>query len=168
MTDRRKLVSVRFGVLMLTLALSVAPNAALADIGRLFFTPEERATFEKMRRMHAAGPVATLPEVPSVIEEDFSTELEPMKPTITIDGFVRRSNGRTTLWVNRENSYDGNLSASQIDAQTTHMHGEKIHLTPLGENIRVRLKSGQSYDPNTTTVTDVYERPPQSDEMLER
>jgi hypothetical protein len=161
----RNLALICFGVT----ALLVMSSAAVADIGRLFFTPQERATFEKIRREQVAGPAVQLPEIPSEAPiEEFSTGPEPLKPTITIDGFVQRSNGLTTLWVNRENSYDGNMSASQIDALTTHIHGAKVHLTPLGEHTRVRLKSGQSYDPNTTVVTDVYERPRNPEEMLAR
>ncbi|MFT4581325.1 MAG: hypothetical protein ACI915_005608 [Gammaproteobacteria bacterium] len=165
MIARRTIASIGFGIIV----LAVMCDAAVADIGRLFFTPQERAAFDKMRQTQAAGPAEKPPEIPAdMVIEGFATEPEPLKPTITIDGFVRRSNGRTTLWVNRENSYDGNLSASQIEAHTTHMHGSKIHLTPLGEDLRVRLKSGQSYDPNTMTVTDVYETARNSDDMVER
>ncbi len=80
-----------------------------------------------------------------------------MKPTITIDGYVRRSNGRATLWVNGENSYDGDLAASRIDPHTARVKGTEVSVTPVDGDTPIRLKPGQSYDPNSMTTTDAYE-----------
>ena len=66
-------------------ALVAASTAAFAaDLGVLFHTPDERARLDKLRRgepseVTAAGPVAAKPEV---------------------TGFVRRSDGRSTVWIN--------------------------------------------------------------------
>lgn len=57
--------------------------AAADDLGVLFHTPEERARLDRLRRGEAtetaAGPVAAKPE---------------------ITGYVRRSDGRSTVWIN--------------------------------------------------------------------
>lgn len=68
--------------LFLALAL-IAPAAAAADasnLGTLFHTVEERERLDKMRRGE--------PEVPGGV---------PGKPQVT--GYVRRSDGRSTVWV---------------------------------------------------------------------
>lgn len=70
-------------VLVLALAL-VAPAAGAAELGTLFHSPEERANLEKLRRGEAV-------------------EVEVLgaparKPEVT--GFVRRSDGRNTIWIN--------------------------------------------------------------------
>lgn len=71
--------------LALLAALLAVPAAAVAadDLGVLFHTPEERARLDRLRRGEAtetaAGPVAAKPE---------------------ITGYVRRSDGRSTVWIN--------------------------------------------------------------------
>lgn len=72
--------------LALLAALAAALPAARAadDLGVLFHTAEERARLDQLRRGDpvvetAAGPVAAKPE---------------------ITGYVRRSDGRSTVWIN--------------------------------------------------------------------
>ena len=154
MTTSIKLNCRRFGILVLWLVA----GAVSADVGRLFFSPGKRAMLEQMRQSDAHELVEVPIEVdPAIDLQPLATEPEELKPAITINGYVRRSNGRTTIWINQENSYDGDLSASQIESDTAHMHGTKVHVTPLGDDTRVRLKAGQSYDPNAAQITDAYE-----------
>lgn len=65
-------------------AFAVLPAAAL-DFGTLFHTPEERAYLDRVRRGEPAVPATALPERPVV------------PPDIT--GYVKRSDGRNTLWL---------------------------------------------------------------------
>ena len=68
---------------LLIALLLAAPLPALADagnLGTLFHSAEERARLDKMRRGE--------PEVPAGV---------PGKPQVT--GYVRRSDGRSTVWV---------------------------------------------------------------------
>jgi hypothetical protein len=68
------------------LFLVAAPAPASAqELGRLFFTPEQRAALDARRK-------ARLPDKPAVA-------VAP-SPTARIDGVVRRSDGPTTVWVN--------------------------------------------------------------------
>jgi hypothetical protein len=72
--------------LALALLFACAPLAA-AELGTLFHTAEERARLDRMRRGEPATPQpgsATTPRAPS-------------PPEVT--GFVRRSDGRNTLWI---------------------------------------------------------------------
>lgn len=69
--------------LLLALAL-LAPAAGAAELGTLFHSPAERATLEKLRRGE-------------VVQEE-APGIPPRKPEIT--GFVRRSDGRNTVWIN--------------------------------------------------------------------
>lgn len=134
--------------------------AAGADMGRLFFSPAERDAFQAARRAAKAPPVA------EIIEPEPEINIEPLElivqeplPTITLDGYVRRSNGRATLWINGENSYDGDLSASEIDPPSVKLYDKAVRVSQTGRNGSVRLKPGQSYDPNSTSTTDAYEVP---------
>ena len=145
-----------FGLSTLSIFVSAKPEAA--DFGRLFFSPAERLEFEQARHAPVPGPIkenpAPEPDTLSIKIEDETPEL---KPIITIDGYVRRSHGTATLWVNGENNYDGDLHASQVDARATHLRSSTVHLTPIGGDKPISLKPGQSYDPNAVVTSDAYE-----------
>ncbi len=59
-----------------------APPAAAEALGRLFFTPERRAALDRQRQYN--------------IQETRTIQ----GGSLQLDGIVRRSSGRTTVWVN--------------------------------------------------------------------
>ena len=67
-------------LLALALALSAAGAAAEAPLGRLFFTPQERADLDSGKTRTTADAA--------------------LAPPPTLDGVVRRSDGRGTVWIN--------------------------------------------------------------------
>jgi len=70
---------------ILVLAL-LAPSVTLAqDLGRLFFTPEQREALDSRRK-------ARVPDKPAAAMV--------VSPTTRVDGFVKRSGGPSTVWVN--------------------------------------------------------------------
>ncbi len=71
----------RFAFALLALA---AACAHAADLGTLFNTPEERDRLDRMRRGE--------PEVPPQATHEHSR-------TPTLTGFVKRSDGRNTIWI---------------------------------------------------------------------
>jgi hypothetical protein len=74
--------------LFMGITLLLATSAIGAqDLGRLFFTPEERAALDARRKAR----VPDRPAAPVVAS-----------PTTRLDGYVRRSEGRSTVWVNGE------------------------------------------------------------------
>ncbi|MGH8722325.1 MAG: hypothetical protein ACREU4_10095, partial [Burkholderiales bacterium] len=77
---------------LLLLCAVLAPGAAPAqELGRLFFTPEQREALDARRR-------ARLPDKPAALAPS---------PTTRIDGSVTRSSGRATLWVDGAAVPDG-------------------------------------------------------------
>lgn len=144
-------------VVTVFVALAV-PVAGAAEVGRLFFTQAERAALERARRQAEEAPAIEIEPPPSrpIVAETAPAEALPV---ITVDGYVRRSGGEATLWVNGENSYDGNLGASRIDPRTARVRGDRIAIIPDDTRAPVLLKPGQSYDPNSATTADMYEFP---------
>ena len=70
----------------------VAANVAGAEpLGRLFFTPKERAALDRGK----AGQPAELVEV---------TPADPRRP-MEMNGYVARSDGKTTVWMDGEPRY---------------------------------------------------------------
>src|SRR4051812_23746051 len=85
----------RMRPLVLLLGL-VAAHAAWAaqPIGRLFFTPAERAALDASR---VQKPV---PQAAAAQQE--AAAARPPSQTITYSGIVRRSDGKSTLWLNNK------------------------------------------------------------------
>ncbi|MDW8467835.1 MAG: hypothetical protein RML56_01280 [Burkholderiales bacterium] len=72
--------------LLLAVAVASIPAATAAhELGRLFFTPEQRAALDARRK-------AKIPEKPAPVVVE--------APVTRLDGFVRREDGRSTVWVN--------------------------------------------------------------------
>lgn len=117
---------------LLGLALSVPGPACAQEVGRLFFTPEQRAALDARRKARVPDQPA-----PAVI----------ISPTTRVDGFVKRSGGPSTVWVNGEPLNEGGGDAPRIGAQVS---------VPLGEGgRRANLKPGEVLDRGTGQVRDV-------------
>ena len=105
-------------------------NAEAQQLGRLFFTDDQRAALDARRR-------ARVPDKPSAAPVVAS-------PTTRLDGFVRRSAGPSTVWVNGE----------QLPENVR--PGERSVSVPVGDSgTRVELKPGQELDRGSGEVRDV-------------
>ena len=154
---------------LFALLTSAASASLAADVGRLFFTPAERLAFERARQAAEAGSESEITDPDPVIAVPVIETLpQTMKPMITVDGYVRRSRGTTTLWVNGENSYDGDLYSSQVDPNSTHISGGIVRLAPMDGDYSIGLKPGQTYDPNSIVTIDAYEMPVMGDDLGRR
>jgi hypothetical protein len=82
----------RLALFLLGLTLTQAASAA-QPVGRLFFTPSERAQLDAMRTQKPSPQQAAAapPQEP-----------RPTSQTITYSGIVRRNDGRSTLWLNNK------------------------------------------------------------------
>ncbi len=118
--------------ILLVLAAAGA-QAQTPPIGRLFTTPEERHQLDVARGILPAPP-APPP----------AAAAPPPPAPVTVDGFVRRSGGKSTVWLNQDAQYGGQHGAKDARVTVT---------LPSGQ--RLRVKPGQSVDMNTGTVKDV-------------
>jgi len=114
-------------------SLSLLAPAAAADapeLGRLFFTPERRAALERQRTLN-------LQEAQTL-----------QGSTMSLDGVVHRSSGKTTVWINRQ-------AQNEHDAQRT---GVSVTVSPKtpgsalvapGEEAPARIKVGETINRST-------------------
>jgi hypothetical protein len=115
----------------------VSPARSDDRLGRLFFTPEQRATLDARRR-------ARLPDKPAAAAPS---------PVTRLDGYVKRSQGPSTVWMNGESLSEGSPEAPRIESPARSDGGVSI---TIGENgRRVRLKAGESLDRGNGEVKDV-------------
>jgi hypothetical protein len=128
-----------FGLLLC--AWTIAPSSAAAEeFGRLFYTPEQRAALEARRRDRVPDKPAAAPVV--------------VAPTTRLDGYVQRSRGNSTVWLNGAPVPEG-------------MQPEDLRLLPsreapprvsvrLGESggAQVPLRVGETLDRGSGAVRD--------------
>ena len=127
----------RLATLALLLALLPAGPAAAQELGRLFFTPEQRAALDARR-------AARLPDKPAAVAES---------PTTRVDGYVKRSSGKSTVWVDGEAMPDG----LQLEGLRLQRGNDPTRVTvTIGEDgRRIVLRVGETLDRGTGEVKDV-------------
>jgi len=128
--------------LLFLLGLWLAAGAGASgaqEFGRLFFTPEQRAALDARRKARVPDKPAATPVVAS--------------PTTRLDGYVTRSDGRSTVWVNGESLQEGSADAPRIDPSRGSEGRVRV---PVGESgARIGLKPGEVLDRGTGEVRDV-------------
>ena len=123
--------------LFAALLLMTAQACLGQELGRLFFTPEERAALDARRR-------ARVPDKPAAAAVVAS-------PTTKLDGYVTRSRGPSTVWVNGEPLPEGSSDAPRIGRSP-----EGRVSVPVGDGgRRAGLKPGEVIDRGTGEVRDV-------------
>jgi len=127
----------RLATLALLLALLPAGPAAAQELGRLFFTPEQRAALDARR-------AARLPDKPAAVAES---------PTTRVDGYVKRSSGKSTVWVDGEAMPDG----LQLEGLRLQRGNDPTRVTvTIGEDgRRIVVRVGETLDRATGEVKDV-------------
>jgi hypothetical protein len=127
----------RRGALALSVAATVLVTAGHAwaePLGKLFFTPERRAALERQRQLN--------------IQETRTLE----GSSVSLDGIVTRSSGKTTVWVNQrpqnENSSGTGVTTAVSPTDPTH-----AVVTP-GEEPSASLKVGESINRATREKAD--------------
>lgn len=119
--------------------LVLAPAAQSQEVGRLFFTPDQRATLDARRK-------ARVPDKPAAAAVVAS-------PVTRIDGYVTRSGGPPTVWINGESVPENAPEAPRIDSGRAASGSVSISVGESGS--RVRLKPGESLDRGNGEVHDV-------------
>lgn len=118
--------------------LLVSTHAFGQELGRLFFTPEQRSGLDARRK-------ARIPDKPAAVVVE--------SPVTRLDGYVSRSGGKATVWLNGEPIPEG----IQPDGlRVRPQRGSSSRMTvDIGENEnQVDLKIGQSFDRDSGEVRD--------------
>jgi hypothetical protein len=121
------------------LVVALAPaNGQAQELGRLFFTPEQRAALDARRR-------ARVPDKPAAAVV--------AAPVTRLDGYVKRSGGPSTVWINGESVPENAPEAPRIDATRGASGSVSISVGEAGG--RVRLRPGEALDRGNGEVRDV-------------
>ena len=107
------------------------------ELNRLFFTPEQRGALDARRK-------ARVPDKPAAAVAS---------PTTRMDGFVKRSAGPSTVWVNGESLPENSPEAPRIQSGRAGEPSVSIGVGETGR--RATLKPGEVLDRGNGEVRDV-------------
>lgn len=115
---------VMFG--LVAMVMLVPGHAADApELGRLFFTPERRATLEHQRAFNVQ-------------------EAQTLQgTTMSLDGVVYRSSGKATVWINHQAQNEGESARTGVSALVSPKSPGSAVLAP-GEETPTQLKVGEA------------------------
>lgn len=110
-------------------------------LGRLFFPPEERARLDQIRNG----------KITDNTQPNFDP---PPAEQITLNGLVRRNNGKTTIWINQIPQHEGERQGITVLKSSAKSPTVPLQL-PSGK--KVRIKPGQTFDGFTGKVQEGYD-----------
>jgi len=120
----------------LAAAATSVPAPAQERIGRLFFTPAQRASLDVARSQRARAALST---------EKPEQEAAPVPQTITYSGVLRRSDGKTTVWINNQPVHDRESAGAAAIVGRVRPDGSVTLQVPQSGR-SVILKPGQSVE----------------------
>jgi hypothetical protein len=124
----------------IALMLMLAGTAQAQGMGRLFFTPEQRVLLDNARGQKAK------------IEEQMD---EPAPEIVSLNGMVKRDDGRTTVWLNNRAVSDGRTAGGVIIHPQGSASDPVLFSIPQAERT-VTLRVGQNLDVTTGQVVEPY------------
>lgn len=141
------------GIVRVALLAGLAGGAGAASaqdaLGRLFFTPAQRAQIDEARRRPAA---------PEPVREAVVAPAQPQPQSLSVDGIVRRNDGQATVWVNRKpTAAPEQAGAVGIGPVRDASDGADLRLPDGGR--RVRIKVGQEVDVQSGRIQERYRQP---------
>jgi hypothetical protein len=118
------------------------------SLGRLFLTPEQRATLDNARRnrIRAEALAATVDKKPKI----------PPARSVTINGIVSRSDGESTIWVNGRPTEGQTEDGMRVTISPGSQSDVVLREPEKGR--RVRLKVGQKADLLSGRIQEPYEQ----------
>ena len=131
---------------LLLLCLMLGVNTAMADMGRVFFTPAERARLDELR--------ANAKSVDLTEQANPQAVIEVAPPSdISVQGYVKRGDGKkSTVWVNgqpvQENSSGAGVEVGKLGGSN------QVPITLPNSGKALKLKAGQTYSPMTDSVSE--------------
>jgi hypothetical protein len=134
------MIPARAALAAAAIALAGAGGAQAQELGRLFFTPEQRAALDARRK-------ARVPDKPAAVAVTES-------PVTRVNGAVQRGGGRSTVWVNGEMiPEDARADGARVTPRSPKPGGVSI---PTSENAPPRdMRVGESLDRGSGEVRDV-------------
>jgi hypothetical protein len=136
---------------ILAVFLVLLPSLGMAaeqTMGRLFFTPGQRARMDVARQQERS--------IKFDLEQEDSA---PPPANLTLNGVITRSDGKATVWINNKEQ-SGEKAGSGIAVPRRGKPAGQVSVTTPDARRAVPLKVGQSIDMSSGQVEESYRRAP--------
>ena len=152
-------LSLLAGLLISILTLQVQAETT-GQFGRLFTKPSERTNLNVLRQSQQLK-VVTPQDKPDP-EDGSEPESAALPNPVTLQGYVKRSDGASTLWINKQavqedSSVDdvkiGRLNQQGFSKKGTGVEGVDVKIPANGK--KIHLKAGQMYEPETNQIIEL-------------
>jgi hypothetical protein len=152
-------LSLLAGLLMSILTLQVQAETT-GQFGRLFTKPSERTNLNVLRQSQQLK-VVTPQDKPDP-EDGAEAESAALPNPVTLQGYVKRSDGASTLWINKQavqedSSVDdvkiGRLNQQGFSKKGASVEGVDVKIPANGK--KIHLKAGQMYEPETNQIIEL-------------
>ncbi len=152
-------LSLLAGLLISILTLQVQAEAT-GQFGRLFTKPSERTNLNVLRQSQQLK-VVTPQDKPDP-EDGSEPESAALPNPVTLQGYVKRSDGASTLWINKQavqedSSVDdvkiGRLNQQGFSKKGASVEGVDVKIPANGK--KIHLKAGQMYEPETNQIIEL-------------
>lgn len=141
-------------MLLIGMLMGIQPQQLWAEdgLGRLFSSPVERKKLDMLRKQQKSAVAQPLQQ--SLAKPAYETLSEP----ISLQGYVKRSDGVTTLWVNHKSIQEnhteahieiGSLQPASRNAADT---ADRLQVRIPASEKMIYLMPGQHYDPETGRI----------------
>jgi hypothetical protein len=113
---RRRARGAASGLALGCALLGTTGVASAEELGRLFFTPQQRQDLDRQRDTPVAPASA-------------SASVSSVENRVTVNGHVTRSSGKTTTWINGAPQYDTYRGTDRVAIQGSGAAGVKVGQT---------------------------------------
>ena len=140
---------IRARVLCLLCLVSMIGGVPAAELGRIFFTPAQRATLDNARKQNIRVEIGN--------DSEPQPAAAPVPQNVRLNGMIRRSDGKNTIWLNNRvvnEQQPGTLNAEIGKADN------KVRLSVPDSGRNVDLKVGQTVEIVSGTIEESYVRRP--------
>lgn len=159
MKKTMKPFALSFSLILALLASSLAVAAPDDDFGRLFSRPAERKNLDVLRQNQKLKVIT--PQ--DLIQPDAAVAVVPaeLPDPITLQGFVKRSDGTSTLWINnkavQEDSAVDNVQIGRLHEQRSNAgaSSDSLNVRIPANGKHVRLRAGQIYIPESNQIREM-------------
>ena len=139
----------RTRVLLLLALLPIAHVCVGAELARMFYTPAQRATLDNARKQNIRVEIGN--------ESEQQPAAAPVPQNVSVNGIIRRSDGKNTIWlnnrvVNEQNPGGMNAAIGKSD--------NRVRLSVPDSGRSVDLKVGQTVEIVSGTIEESYLRRP--------
>ncbi len=140
------MISRAIGVFALML---MAGAASAAELDRMFYTPAQRATLDNARKQNIRAEISS--------DNEQQTAAAPVPQNVSVNGVIRRSDGKNTIWLN--NRVISEQQKSGVNASVG-KNDNRVRLSMPESGRGVDLKVGQTVEIVSGTVEESYLRRP--------